>query len=65
VLGSIGTDPAWRRRGIAAATTAAAARAGLAEAPFVALGMYASNDDARRMYARVGFALGQAFESSR
>ncbi|WP_425953546.1 GNAT family N-acetyltransferase [Xylanimonas sp. McL0601] len=65
VLGSIGTDPAWRRRGIAAATTAVAVRAGLREAPIVALGMYADNDAARRTYARVGFVVVQEFESSR
>ncbi|GAB2467211.1 GNAT family N-acetyltransferase [Xylanimonas ulmi] len=65
VLGSIGTDPAWRRRGVAAATTAVAVRAGLAEAPFVTLGMYADNDAARRTYERVGFVVAQANESSR
>lgn len=65
VLGSIGTDPAWRGRGIAAATTAVAVRAGLAENPLVALGMYADNAVARRAYARVGFRVLQEFESSR
>ncbi|QAY71113.1 GNAT family N-acetyltransferase [Xylanimonas protaetiae] len=65
VLGSIGTDPAWRGRGIAAATTAAAVRAGLREAPIVTLGMYADNDAARRTYRRVGFAVVQEFESTR
>ncbi|GAA1736645.1 hypothetical protein GCM10009809_34810 [Isoptericola hypogeus] len=65
VLGSIGTDPAWRGRGIAAAVTAAATRAGLAEVPMVTLGMYAHNDAARRVYQRLGFGLGQEFESSR
>ncbi|QAY62732.1 GNAT family N-acetyltransferase [Xylanimonas allomyrinae] len=65
VLGSVGTDPAWRRRGVAAATTAVAVRAGLAEAPIVTLGMYADNDAARRTYARVGFVVVQANESSR
>ncbi|MEL7974917.1 GNAT family N-acetyltransferase [Isoptericola sp. F-RaC21] len=64
-LGSIGTDPAWRGRGIAAAVTAVAARAGLAEAPMVTLGVYAHNEAARRVYRRLGFALGQEFESSR
>ncbi|PZR52741.1 N-acetyltransferase [Xylanimonas oleitrophica] len=65
VLGSIGTDPALRGRGVAAATTAVAVRAGLAEAPVVTLGMYASNEAARRTYRRVGFTLGQEFESTR
>ncbi len=65
VLGSIGTDPAWRRRGVAAATTAVAVRAGLGEAPIVTLGMYAANDAARAAYARVGFVVVQENESSR
>jgi ribosomal protein S18 acetylase RimI-like enzyme len=65
VLGSIGTDPAWRGRGIAAATTAAATRAGLAEVSMVTLGMYAHNDVARRVYERLGFARVQRFESWR
>lgn len=65
VLGSIGTEPAWRGRGLAAATTAVATRAGLREVPLVTLGMYADNVAARRAYARVGYALGQEFESSR
>jgi ribosomal protein S18 acetylase RimI-like enzyme len=65
VLGSIGTDPSWRRRGIAAATTAVAVRAGLMEAPIVTLGMYADNDAARAAYTRVGFVVVQANESAR
>ncbi len=65
VLGSIGTDPAWRGRGIAAATTAVATRAGLAEAPLVTLGMYADNDTARRLYRRLGYETAQEFESWR
>jgi ribosomal protein S18 acetylase RimI-like enzyme len=65
VLGSIGTDPAWRGRGIAAATTAVATRAGLAEAPLVTLGMYADNDTARRLYLRLGYETAQEFESWR
>jgi ribosomal protein S18 acetylase RimI-like enzyme len=64
-LGSIGTDPDWRGRGIAAAVTAAATRAGLAESPMVTLGMYAHNEAARRVYRRLGFRLVQEFESSR
>ncbi len=63
-LGSIGTDPAFRGRGLGAATTAAAVRAGLQESPIVALGMYAYNDVARRTYTRVGFELVQEFESA-
>ncbi|MFD6177599.1 MULTISPECIES: GNAT family N-acetyltransferase [unclassified Isoptericola] len=64
-LGSIGTDPAWRGRGIAAAVTGAATRAGLAESPMVTLGVYAHNAAARRLYLRLGFDLVQEFESSR
>lgn len=65
VLGSIGTDPVRRGRGIARATTAVATRAGLREAPLVTLGMYADNDAARRVYRRLGYQTGQEFESWR
>lgn len=64
-LGSIGTDPAWRGRGVAAAVTAAGTRAGLAETTMVTLGVYAHNAAARRLYQRLGFDLVQEFESSR
>jgi RimJ/RimL family protein N-acetyltransferase len=64
-LGSVGTDPAWRGRGIAAAVTAAATRAGLAETSMVTLGVYAHNEAARRLYLRLGFDPVQEFESSR
>ncbi|KRC35745.1 hypothetical protein ASE27_12105 [Oerskovia sp. Root918] len=62
-LGSIATDPAWRGHGIAAATTAVVTRAGLAEADWVTLGMYADNAAARRVYTRLGYAVVQEFES--
>lgn len=62
-LGSIATDPAWRGRGIAAATTAVVTRAGLTESDWVTLGMYADNDAARRLYTRLGYAVVQEFES--
>lgn len=65
VLGSIGTDPAWRGRGIAAAVTAAATRAGLEEVALVTLGMYADNDAARRVYLRLSYTVAQRFESWR
>ncbi|MCL2595821.1 MAG: GNAT family N-acetyltransferase [Promicromonosporaceae bacterium] len=64
VLGSIGTAPEFRGRGLGAAVTAAVVRAGLAEARYVTLGMYAHNDAARRMYQRIGFTVLQEFESS-
>ncbi|MGF0116894.1 GNAT family N-acetyltransferase [Promicromonospora sp. Marseille-Q5078] len=64
-LGSIGTDPAWRGQRIAAAVTAAATRAGLAEASMVTLGAYALNEPAHRVYRRLGYDLVQEFESSR
>ncbi|MFE5291513.1 GNAT family N-acetyltransferase [Isoptericola sp. NPDC056618] len=64
-LGSIGTDPAWRGRGIGAAVTASATRAGVAEASMVTLGAYAHNVAARSVYRRLGYVLGQEFESSR
>ncbi len=65
VLGSIGTDPSWRGRGLAAAVTAAAMRAGVAETGRVTLGMYAHNAAARRLYLRLGFRVAQEFESWR
>ncbi|WP_166847850.1 GNAT family N-acetyltransferase [Isoptericola sp. BMS4] len=65
VLGSIGTDPAWRGRGLAGAATAVAARAGVAETGAVTLGVYAHNAAALRVYRRLGFVLGQDFESWR
>jgi ribosomal protein S18 acetylase RimI-like enzyme len=64
-LGSIATDPAWRGHGIAAATTAVVTRAGLTEADWVTLGMYADNDRARRLYTRLGYTVVQEFESRR
>jgi len=64
-LGSIATDPAWRGQGIAAATTAVVTRAGLLEADWVTLGMYADNHAARRVYTRLGYAVVQEFESRR
>lgn len=63
VLGSVGTDPAYRGRGLGVATTARAVRAGLREVGYVTLGMYAANDVARRTYERVGFRMLQEFES--
>ncbi|WP_147917379.1 GNAT family N-acetyltransferase [Ruania zhangjianzhongii] len=64
-LGSIGTHPQWRRRGLAAMMTAALTRIGLAQAGQVSLGLYADNVAARRVYLRLGYRLGQEVESRR
>ncbi len=64
-LGSIATHPQWRRRGLGTAVTAALTRAGLAATGQVSLGLYTTNDDARRVYERLGFHLGQRVESRR
>lgn len=67
-LVSLGVDPGHRGRGLAGAVLAAAVRDGLAAGTAVGpsavwLGLYASNDVARRVYERHGFELGQRFES--
>lgn len=64
-LGGIGTDPAWRGRGIASAITAAVLREGLAEAPWVSLGVREANDRARSVYLRLGFRPAGRFETVR
>ncbi|MFC8923346.1 GNAT family N-acetyltransferase [Cellulosimicrobium sp. NPDC057127] len=64
-IGGVATHPAWRGRGLARAVTAAATRAALREADVVALGMYADNDAARQVYGRLGYVVGQRFESRR
>src|SRR5690606_776864 len=64
-LGSIATDPRWRRRGLGSAVTAALTRAGLAATGQVSLGLYTVNVAARRVYERLGFHLGQEVESRR
>ena len=64
-LGSIGTHPQWRRRGLAATMTAALTRIGLARAGQVSLGLYTDNAVARRVYLRLGYRLGQEVESRR
>lgn len=52
----LGVLPGLRGSGVGTALTAAATRAGLAEgAAWVSLGMYAQNDDARRIYHRLGY----------
>ena len=67
-LVSLGVDPEHRGRGLAGAVLAAAVRDGLAAGTQVGpsavwLGVYASNDAARRVYERHGFELGHRFES--
>lgn len=64
-LGSIGTHPQWRGRGLAATVTAALTRMGLAQSGQVSLGLYADNAAARRVYLRLGYRLGQPVESRR
>ena len=64
-LGSIGTHPQWRRRGLAATVTAALTRIGLADHGQVSLGLYTDNEAARRVYLRLGYRLGQEVESHR
>lgn len=64
-LGSIGTHPQWRRRGLGATVTAALTRIGLAQSGQVSLGLYSNNAAARRVYLRLGYRLGQQVESRR
>ena len=55
-LSSIGTAPAARGRGFAGLVTAAAARDAIeAGSEHIALGVFAENDQAIRLYRRVGF----------
>ena len=67
-LASLGVDPGHRGRGLAGAVLAAAVDDGLAEPVAVGpravwLGLYATNDVARRVYLRHGFVLGHELES--
>ncbi|MCK6209233.1 GNAT family N-acetyltransferase [Georgenia sp. EYE_87] len=57
--------PARRRRGVAAAMTAASTRRGLGLAPLVHLGIWSDNDDARRLYTRLGFSVRHRVENLR
>ncbi|MFC5381788.1 GNAT family N-acetyltransferase [Aquipuribacter nitratireducens] len=54
-LAAVATRPAVRGRGLAGAVTAAMTRSLLRRAPAVTLALWASNDAARRTYARIGF----------
>lgn len=69
-LVSLGVDPEHRGEGLAGAVLAAAVEDGLRRvpvvgAPMVHLGLYASNDVARRVYTRLGFTLAHQFMSVR
>ena len=57
-LSSIGTRPAWRGRGLAGYITRLLVADSLAEdVGLVYLGVYADNDEAIRLYERLGFAI--------
>ncbi|WNB87359.1 GNAT family N-acetyltransferase [Cellulomonas sp. ATA003] len=65
---SLGVDPVTRGQGLAGAVMSAAVRDCLEVVPrlgppMVSLGMYASNDVARRVYTRLGFRLEHRFDS--
>jgi ribosomal protein S18 acetylase RimI-like enzyme len=63
-LSSIATHPDARGQGLGQALTATMCRQLLDEgAPVVTLGMYADNDVARRMYARIGFVCSHRWSS--
>lgn len=63
-LSSITTHPDHRGRGLAGDLTTALTRRDLDNgARAMTLGMYADNDVARRVYEKIGFAVGQAFSS--
>lgn len=69
-LVSLGVDPAHRGKGLAGVVLAAAVEDGLRRtpavgAPMVHLGLYATNDVARRVYQRLGFSLDHRFVSVR
>jgi ribosomal protein S18 acetylase RimI-like enzyme len=56
-LSSIGTRPAFRGRGLGGLVTAIAAGDGIAaRSRWTHLGVYSRNDEARRVYGRLGFA---------
>ena len=61
-LSAVAVDPANRRGGVARAMVGAVSRWALDRAPVVHLGIWADHDGARRLYAGLGFAVGQEFE---
>ncbi|MEE6297115.1 GNAT family N-acetyltransferase [Georgenia wangjunii] len=62
-LSSIAVLPQLRRRGAGAALTARLTRWGLERGSYVHLGMWADNDGARRVYERLGYAVGHEVEN--
>lgn len=65
-VSGLGTDTAWRRRGVATAMMAAVTRWALdAGRPFVHYGIWSDNDAARRVYTRLGHVVGQEVENIR
>ncbi|MFH5823241.1 GNAT family N-acetyltransferase [Georgenia sp. AZ-5] len=62
-LQAVAVVPAHRRRGVAAAMTAALTRWGLALGPVVHLGIWSDNDAARRVYERLGFVTAHRIEN--
>ncbi len=62
-LAGIAVHAEHRRLGLGAAVTAALARRAVATAGACALGMFADNDAARRVYARLGFRTGAHWRS--
>lgn len=64
-MSAVATAPHERRRGHARTLVAWVTRQFLAEgATMVTLGMYAGNDAARRLYAGLGFTMGQQFTTA-
>jgi ribosomal protein S18 acetylase RimI-like enzyme len=62
-LTGIAVDAEHRRRGLGAAVTARLTRRSVARTGACALGMYADNDTARRVYDRLGFTTGARWRS--
>jgi GNAT superfamily N-acetyltransferase len=62
-LTGIATDARVRRHGLGAAVTAHLTRAAVSAHGACALGMYADNDVARRVYTRLGFVTGMEWRS--
>lgn len=62
-LAGIAVAPDARRQGLGAAVTAALTREAVTRTGACALGMFSDNDDARRVYHRLGFTTGMAWRS--